>query len=217
MVWHRSNRRTGISWSRAGASGFTLIEAILVITIGIVIVTSGTILYRQYSESVGTSNALDKVMALQETVEYLAATDPSAEVAYPDQPTLERLWVVKRPNDAYSSPWGGLTAYGQASPPSALQGGTVTTGTVSDPASDAAGVLHYWVASTRGGLLTANDTTGGVASAVTRRDYIVAICPSSRGQVSGYWFIRGAGNGTETADLRGQVGTGAVTAPDDAY
>ncbi len=216
MDWPRSNRRIDTSWSRAAASGFTLIEAVLVISIGIVIITSGTILYRQYSESVGTSSALEKVMALQETVEYLAATDPSTEVAYPDEPSLERLWAVKRPNDAYSSPWGGPTFPGQGSPPQAVLGGSVTSGVVDDPADTDGGTLFYWVTSTRGGLLTANDTTGGPASTVTRRDYIVAIAPS-RSQAGGYWFVRGAGNGTETADLRGQVGTGAAAAPEDAY
>jgi len=189
---------------------------VLVITIGIVIITSGTILYRQYSESVGTSNALDKVMALQETVEYLAATDPSSDIAYPDEPSLERIWVAKRPNDAYSSPWGGLTAYGQANPANALLGGGVNTGIVPDPATDASGVLHYWVSASRGGPLTANDTTGGVASSVTRRDYLVGICPN-RSSVAGYWFIRGAGIGNVNADLTGQVGTGAMTAPNDPY
>jgi len=190
---------------------------VLVISIGIVIVTSGTILYRQYSEAVGTSSALEKVIALQETVEYLAAASPSAEVGYPRPDDVERLWVAKRPNDAYSSPWGGPTNFVLNGTARATAGGTVSTGTIDDPSADRAGVTHYFVAATRGGLLTANDTTGGAASAVTRRDYLVTIAPDVGGQPGGYWFVRGAGNGTETADLRGQVGPGAVSAPDDAY
>ena len=216
MASLRSNRQTGTSWSRAAAEGFTLIEAVLVITIGIVLVTSGTLMYQQYRKSVGTSVALDKVVALQETVEYLAATDPSAEVAYPDEPTLERLWAAKRPTDAYSSPWGGRTVYGDQTPPVALLGGTESGGTVDDPADDAGGVLYYWVAATRGGILTANDSTGGAPSTVSRRDYMLAIASPDD---QNYWFVRGAGNGTDTdtGDLRGQVGTGAGTAPDDAF
>lgn len=201
-------------------AGFTLIEAILVITIGTVLLASGTVLYRQYRQSVGDSAALDKVMALQGTVESLYALRGGN---YPDVQTLYSTWQAKRPQDFDMSPWGGFAVYNNSN--IGVGGGIASdSGQVPDPISGDRGVLYYWQTdpNSPGAKIHAQDSAGGDPVDVTFYNYLVAVVPNDGGAIPPYWFVRGSrlASGSNSYDLEGQVGNGGggdSNAPSDPW
>lgn len=195
--------------------GFTLIEAILVITIGTVLLASSTVLYRQYRQSAGDSAALDKVMALQGTVESLYSLRGGK---YPDLTTLTSTWTSKRPSDYNMSPWGGFAVVGGAN--IGVTGGSAS-GYVPMPAAGDRGALYYWTTQSPTAIISAPDSAGGGEQDVSFLHYIVTIAPNNNASPS-YWFVRGARQASvsNSFDLSGQVGSGGggdANAPSDPW
>lgn len=89
--------------------GFTLMEIILVITIGLGLILSATAIFNVARKNAGTARARDKVLALQSLVEQVASAQGGS---YPDMVQLPQLWEQHRPMDYDVSPWGGLITHG---------------------------------------------------------------------------------------------------------
>ncbi len=89
--------------------GFTLIEIILVIVIGVTLLLSATVIFNVARNSASTARARDKVLALQSLVEQVASAQSGA---YPDMVQLPQLWAQHRPADYNVSPWGGYITHG---------------------------------------------------------------------------------------------------------
>lgn len=210
------------------SSGFTLVEAILVITIGTVLLASSTVMYRQYRQSVGDTAALQRVIALQAAVEsvYAVANGNS----YPTLTDLQGAWRSKRPMDFNVSPWGGMSTgtwggqSGIATDGAAILGGSSTSGNADNTVPDAnlgdSGLLYYWTAPASGGVVGAADAAGGASTATYFRNFLVTIVPNSaqlnaNGRPS-YIFVRGSQPVTESegGSLGGIVGDGSTTVPD---
>lgn len=185
------------------ARGFTLVEAILVITIGTILLASSTVLYRQYRQSVGDTAALQRVVALQATVESIYAVN---KATFPTVSDLQAAWAAKRPTDYNVSPWGGMAAgtwggtSGIATEGAAIQGGVNDAGNADNTVPDAnlgdSGMLYYWTAPTPGGAVGAMDAAGGNSTAVYFRNFLVTIVPNhaqlnANGRPS-YVFVRGS-------------------------
>lgn len=182
-------------------AGFTLIEAMLVITIGTVLLGSGTVLYNQYRQSAGDSAAYEKVVALQACVEGLYAIQNQA---YPDNTALMNYWKGKRPQDYDISPWGGY-AQKAAATDSFVLGGTAA-GVVPSAVVGDYGVLYYWRTLPQDGALTAFDSAGGGAKAVGFLNYLVAIVPDKYTGTPPYYFVRGGRMAQSVGTVEGQVG-----------
>lgn len=206
-------------------AGFTLIEAILVITIGTVLLASGTFLYRQYRQSVGDAAALDKVMAFQGTIESLysmqGATPNGQTSSYPSLATVTSAWTAKRPSDYNMSPWGGYAIVNGAN--LGVTGGAAS-GYVPMPAAGDTGALYYWTTQSPTAIISAPDSTGVDANTYTDVSflhYLVAMAPN-KNETPAYWFVRGARQASvsNSFDLSGQVGSGgggSANAPSDPW
>ncbi len=92
-----------------GQRGFTLMEIILVIVIGVTLLFSATVIFNVARNSAATSRARDKVLALQSLVEQVASAQAGT---YPDMIQLPQLWAQHRPTDYDVSPWGGYITHG---------------------------------------------------------------------------------------------------------
>lgn len=210
------------------AKGFTLVEAILVITIGTVLLGSSTILYRQYRQSVGDTSGLQRVVALQAAIESMYAV---ANGTFPTLPDLQAAWVTKRPTDYNVSPWGGLSMgtwggqAGIATDGAAVQGGVNTSGNADNSVPDAnvgdSGLLYYWTAPASGGLVVTMDAAGGNTASASFRNYLVTIVPNNpvmngNGRPS-YVFVRGSIPDSAGGDLTGIVGNGNTTPTTKLY
>lgn len=187
--------------------GFTLIEALLVISIGTVLLASGTVLYAQYRQTVSESAAMEKVVAFQSLIESMMASNADT---YPTRDRVEAGWHDKRPQDWNMSPWGGNAAV--AGVAGAISGPAVgqTTGTVVPDANDS-GCLHYYNALTPRDAITAVDSTGNQQTTVSYGKYLIAIVPPARPAV--FYFVRGGRAATDS--LTGTVGDAA--APSDPW
>ncbi len=200
--------------------GFTLVEAILVITIGSILLASSTVLYRQYRQSVGDTAGLQRVVALQAAVESVYAVSNSN--SYPSLADIQGAWVAKRPSDFNVSPWGGMAAGtwggvpGIATDGAAVLGGSSNSGNADNTVPDAnlgdSGLLYYWTAPASGGVVGAPDAAGGNTTATYFRNYLVTIVPNNaqlnaNGRPS-YVFVRGSNPiaSTEGESLEGVVG-----------
>jgi len=201
---------------RGSTSGFTLVEASLVITVGIMVFASAIAIYRQYRHSVSLANANERVIALQQRVESLF----SMRGAIPTLSQLKTDWEVARPNDAFSNPWGGVGKAGGVS--ASLMGGelTPTSGEVvaPNPSPDDQGVLAYYDTSDLPNYLRVNDVTTGTMTFTKWRNYACAIVPNTEGS-QGYFFVRGistnpVGSSSGT-DLTGQIGDAMNSGDDD--
>lgn len=193
------------------SGGFSLIEAILTITIGAVLLASGTVMYQQYRQSAGDSSAVDRVMALQATVE----SSYAALNQYPSLASLQAAWQGKRPLDANLSPWGGYAASAGVAITSgaAISGGpdTGSNGTqVPNPLVGDSGILYYWTKNNTSAYVDAVDTAGGGSSVVGFHNYLVAIVPNHQPGIPGYEFVRGghADPGNLSGGASGIVGPG---------
>lgn len=223
------------------SGGFTLVEAILVITIGTVLLASSTVLYRQYRQSVGDTSGLQRVVALQAAVESAYSVGRGK---YPDINELRALWMAKRPTDYNVSPWGGMATgywggqYGVATDGAAIYGGVNNTGDgsdnlVPDANTGDGGLLYYWMApgaqstytnSGTGRILMATgsgivvgalDGAGGSSTPLYFRNYLVTIVPNSQATMAtpSYFFVRGSipADANEGSGFFGQVGDGTTT------
>lgn len=210
------------------ARGFTLVEAILVITIGSILLASSTVLYRQYRQSVGDSAGLQRVVALQSTIESMYATSNGT---FPTLPDLQAAWVKKRPTDYNISPWGGMSAgtwggqSGVATDGAAIWGGVNTSGNADNSVPDAnagdGGLLYYWQAPGPGGVVAAEDSAGGNSSLIYYRNYLVTVVPNNaqlnaNGRPS-YVFVRGSIPDEAGGTLTGIVGSGTATPSTKLY
>ena len=88
--------------------GFSLIEVILVITVGLGLIMSATLIYLSAKDSAGMTKGRDKVLSLQGIVEQFAATNG---MRYPTIVQTAQLWTEKI-QDFRSSPWGGVILTG---------------------------------------------------------------------------------------------------------
>lgn len=174
--------------TRSGEHGFTLVEALLVITIGTVLLGSGTVLYNQYRQSVGDSAAFDRVVALQACVESVYAVKGGS---FPNLAELRSYWSWKRPNDYRTSPWGGLVVSG-AGDGNYLLGGAASGGVVPNPAAGDLGIMYYWYAPPSEGAITAMDSAGGGDASASFLNYLVAIVPDRYTGTPPYKFVRGS-------------------------
>lgn len=210
------------------ARGFTLVEAILVITIGTVLLASATVMYRQYRQSVGDTAALQRVVALQATIESLSSV---ATGSYPTLGEVQGAWVVKRPTDYNISPWGGMAlgkwdgTEGVATGGAAIQGGRNSSGnsdnSVPDANSGDNGLLYYWIAAAPGGVVAAPDAAGGNTTLAYFRNYLVTVVPNNalpnaNGKPS-YIFVRGSIPDQQRDELSGVVGDFVATPDTKLY
>lgn len=212
------------------SQGFTLVEAILVITIGTIMLASSTVLYRQYRQSVGDTAGLQRVVALQATVESMYAVN---NATYPTTQDLQAAWARKRPTDYNISPWGGMAlgtwggTAGIATDGAAIQGGVNNSGNADNSVPDAnagdSGMLYYWTAQASGGPVGAPDAAGGSSASVFFRNYLVTIIPNrpqlnENGRPS-YFFVRGSIPLTveEGGGVSGVVGDGTSTPSTKLY
>ncbi|HEY9854652.1 MAG TPA: type II secretion system protein [Stenomitos sp.] len=208
--------------------GFTLVEAILVITIGTILLASGTVLYRQYRQSVGDTAGLQRVIALQSTIETMYAI---SNATYPTLGDLQGAWVAKRPSDYNISPWGGMALgtwggqAGIATDGAAIKGGSNSSGNSDNSVPDAdvgdSGLLYYWTAPASGGVVAAPDAAGGNPTLVYFRNYLVTIVPNNainndNGRPS-YVFVRGSIPDTAGGTLTGVVGNSTATPDTKLY
>lgn len=187
--------------------GFTLIEALLVITIGTVLLGSGTVLYNQYRQSVGDSAAYDKVVAFQSCVESAYAVQ---NASYSDIVTIRRYWQAKRPLDYNMSPWGGRSVSGAGNNHFVQGDYRPIGGAVPDPTQGDYGMLYYWYTSPANGALSASDSAGGGVMTASYLNYLVAIVPNTyTGSPPPYHFVRGSRIGLGSGSNQrvfGQVG-----------
>ena len=194
--------------------GFTLVEALLVITIGTILLGSATVLYNQYHRMEGDSIAYDRVVALQSCVESLYSMQNGV---YPSLTALQSYWSWKRPLDASMSPWGGYAISG-SNDGMIIQGGTSSTTVVPNPTSGDRGMLYYWTASSPNSYVSAVDQSGGSQTPVNFLNYLVAIVPDTYSGPPPYYFVRGGRlapwlSGSQT--VTGHVGGG--TAPNTPW
>jgi prepilin-type N-terminal cleavage/methylation domain-containing protein len=205
----------------ARSRGFTMIEIILVIVIGVVLVASGTVMYRQYRQSVGDAAAFDRVNALQNVVESTYAQMQSmpgvtTTGTYPPLSTVASAWQLKRPQDYANSPWGGIAGagVGGVSQASSMAGG-IANGAVPPPNTGDNGILYYWRATNPNTYVSASDSAGGQTTSVAFYNYIVTIV--SNLPVNGapaYVFVRsGQSAPPNWSQIQGVGASGGASPP----
>lgn len=183
--------------------GFTLVEVILAIVVGIGLLIGTQMLYGQFRKSAGNGNAYKKVMALQALVEELSAASygTGSAQAFPDLPTLRSAWASKRAEDYLASPWGG-SVYPLTDPSGAYAGsptdgilgndqqvpGTLNGGTANYvmPTQTNGGILFYYRIVPADGVLDLYDNVTNQLAATYQ--YAVAVCDNN-GVL--YDFVRG--------------------------
>lgn len=90
------------------ATGFTLMEVILVLIVGATLLAGGTLMYNQMRENAGAAAARAKVGQLHGVIEKLAAANNNN---LPTPESLRAAWIQTR-QDALNSPWGGKAQCG---------------------------------------------------------------------------------------------------------
>lgn len=88
-------------------AGFTLIEVVFAIVLGVMLIGGATVLYQQVRESALNALAKEKLMAVTIVVE-------EQEARNYELPKLDQLrvaWKTKRPDDYNLSPWGGSSPF----------------------------------------------------------------------------------------------------------
>lgn len=116
-------------------SGFTLIEVTLAIVIGVVVIAGATVLYNQAKASAANSAAQSKVNAAASTIEEFAARNFGK---YPNATQFTAAWKRNRPDDAGTSPWGGLAGNGGGPENGIITGTDLDTAALATPANAAA-------------------------------------------------------------------------------
>ncbi len=171
-------------------AGFTLTEVMLVLVVGAILLGSSIALYNQLRTNSGHTNAWQRVVALQTTVEDQAVINDGK---YPSIAELRVAWKLKRAADYNSSPWGG-SAWSKtdaAATAGGIAGGDVPTlfEDTSDNIGDS-GILYYYRHSdpTANGWLKVQDLSRGGKPMATRL-YLVAITDPSGDR---YFYVQGA-------------------------
>jgi len=170
--------------------GFTLTEVMLVLVVGAILLGSSLALYNQMRNNSGHTNAWQRVLALQTTVEDIAVANNGT---YPTVEELRRVWKLKRASDYNVSPWGGLAIGGDAGETAdGIRGRTLNGGDYSDHAANDgdSGILYYYQLSQTDieGFLTFTDLAKGGARTQTRF-YMVSIADSNGER---YFYVNGA-------------------------
>lgn len=180
---------------RPSATGFTLVEVVLAIVVGIGILAGAVTIYNQTKTSTANSLAKEKEMALSNVVEESGAANGGA---FPSLATLQALWPTKRPQDYNTSPWGGtLTGVGLDGNPlvpvrtlygDGESGGAATASTFP---SDR-GRLYYMLTVGTAIFWVDDFSVGDGASGTTRvNSYAIAYLNPDNGQH--YYFVIGPG------------------------
>ena len=171
-------------------AGFTLTEVMLVLVVGALLLGSSVALYNQLRNNSGQTNAWQRVLALQTTVEDQAVINDGK---YPSIAELRVAWKLKRSADYNSSPWGGgaFSRNDAEATASGIAGGDVATlfEDTSDNIGDS-GILYYYRHSdpTANGWLKVPDLARG-GKAMATRLYLIAITDPKGDR---YFFVQGA-------------------------
>lgn len=156
-------------------AGFTLTEVMLVLVVGAILLGSSLALYNQMRNNSGHTNAWQRVLALQTTVEDLAVLNDGQ---YPTIDEVRRTWKLKRPSDYSVSPWGGIAVAGQdTARADGIAGGDLVTtdGMMFENVGDI-GILYYYRQTTEdfNGWLKFPDYSRG-GRTIRTRYYMVGI------------------------------------------
>lgn len=175
-------------------AGFTLTEVMLVLVVGSILLGSSIALYNQLRMNSGNTNAWQRVVALQTTIEDQAVINDGK---YPSIAELRDAWKRKRPADYNSSPWGGgaFSKNDAAATASGIAGGDVPVLFVDDPDNVGdSSILYYYRHSdpTANGWLKVPDLARGGKPMATRL-YLIAITDPKGDR---YFFV----NGTQLVD-----------------
>lgn len=142
---------------RSHQPGFTLIEVILAIVIGIIVLTFGMVTYDQVKVAAGNSKMQEKVLAATTIVETFNARTgryPSARIW--NDYEISVLYKAQRPDDYLMSPWGGQVGsdlqnenqgighWFQPSTGLLASAGSDQTNTMVDSSLNYSGGLQYW-------------------------------------------------------------------------
>lgn len=170
-------------------AGFTLTEVMLVLVVGAILLGSSLALYNQMRTNSGHTNAWQRVLALQTTVEDLAVVNDGK---YPTITELRRSWKIKRASDYTASPWGGtaIAAY-ETETADGIAGGDRTELDERTPTNIGdSGILYYYRQTTANfnGWLIAPDLAKGGRTTATRF-YMVGIADNNGDR---YFYLNGA-------------------------
>lgn len=169
-------------------AGFTLTEVMLVLVVGAILLGSSVALYNQLRTNSGHTNAWQRVIALQTTVEDQAVMNDGR---YPSIAELRTAWKMKRSADFNVSPWGGpaWSKNDAEATASGIAGGDVMT-LFEDDADNVgdSGILYYYRHNdpTANGWLKVMDLSRSKAMAT--RLYLVAITNPKGDR---YFFVQG--------------------------
>lgn len=143
--------------ARRHEHGFTLIEVILAIVVGIIVLTFGMVTYDQIKVNAGNSKMQQKVLAVTTIVETFNARTgryPNARVW--NNYEISTLYKAQRPDDYLMSPWGGQVGsdllnanegighWYQPSTGLLANAGSAETNTMDDSGLNYSGGLQYW-------------------------------------------------------------------------
>lgn len=190
--------------SRSTQSGFTLTEVMLVLVVGAILLGSSLALYNQMRNSSGHTNAWQRVIALQTTVEDIAVAKNGT---YPTIDELRTVWKARRPADYAASPWGGPALGGGSASESkdGIKGGTREADDHSDDRTNVgdSGILYYYHLPPNeiDGFLTFADLAKG-GDKTQIRFYMVGIADSNGDR---YYYVTGAQPKTG-GQVEGEVG-----------
>lgn len=186
--------------------GFTLTEVMLVLVVGSILLGSSLALYNQMRNNSGHTNAWQRVLALQTTVEDIAVANNGN---YPTVEELRRVWKLKRPADYNISPWGGLAIGGDSGETAdGIRGRTLNGDDYSDQDSNVgdSGILYYYQLSPSDieGFLTFTDLAkgGGENGKTQTRFYMVAVADANGDR---YFYVNGAQAKTG-GQVEGEIG-----------
>ncbi len=183
--------------------GFTLTEVMLVLVVGAILLGSSLALYNQMRNNSGHTNAWQRVLALQTTVEDMAVANAGN---YPTVEELRVVWKNKRPLDYAVSPWGGPAIGGDAGETAdGIRGRTLSGDDYSSHDSNVgdSGILYYYQLAPADieGFLTFTDLAKGGIKTQTRF-YAVAIADANGDR---YFYVNGAQAKTG-GQVEGEIG-----------
>lgn len=172
VLRHGANRIPRMT-RQEGRRGFTLVEAMLAITVTMLVFSSMLVGYHFAKESAATSHARERVQSLRVMVENAVSANNEQP---PSLDTVATIWK-KRRTDWRASPWGGGLG-----PNAQLQDCGILTQTVGDGAKltansdsnpDLAGGMAYFLAPQMSSTFQIQDLSVGGAF-VTVRGYGIA-------------------------------------------
>ncbi|MNK73617.1 hypothetical protein D3C87_931150 [compost metagenome] len=175
---------------RQRQAGFTLTEVMLVLVVGAILLGSSLALYNQMRNNSGHTNAWQRVLALQTTVEDIAVAKNGT---YPTIDELRTVWKARRPSDYATSPWGGPAMGGAPASESkdGIRGNQRAADDYSDDKTNVgdSGILYYYYLAPNeldGYLTFADLAKGGDKTQI--RFYMVSIADSNGDR---YYYVNG--------------------------